>query len=273
MIDFEDLAATLIDRVDGYFLIGLQALVILVLGWVAARWIGWLVRRALTGRRRVDQTLVGFLASTTRYVVLTVVLIAVLARLGIETTSLVAIVGAAGLAVGFALRDTLAHVASGVLLLIVRPFSVGDFVEAGGIAGTIDEINIFSTAMHTPDNVRLIVPNSHLWDTAIKNFNVLPTRRIDVTIGIGYGDQIGEAIESARTIVAADQRILTDPVAAFAVTGLGDSAVDLMVRVWCKREDYWQVQWDLNRNLKEAFDSDGIEIPFPQRVVHMVSSG
>ncbi|MCZ6605239.1 MAG: mechanosensitive ion channel [Alphaproteobacteria bacterium] len=272
MIDIDIIMEKISEIGSTYVIVAGEAVILLILGWIAARWIAWAVRRALTGRRHIDQMLVGFFASAIRYGVLAFVIIAVLARLGIQTASLIAVLGAVGLAIGFALRDTLAHVAAGILLLTIRPFGIGDYVEVGGIAGKIDEIRLFSTAMNTSDNVHIIVPNSQLWGDAIRNYNTNSTRRIDITVGIGYGDAIGEAIAAAQAVVAGDSRVLQTPAPDFLVTGLGDSAVDLLVRVWCKREDNWGAKCDLTRNLKEAFERAGIEIPFPQRVVHMAAA-
>lgn len=201
---------------------------------------------------------------------LTFTVIAVLASVGVQTTSFVAVLGALGLAIGLALQGTLNHVASGLLLVIFRPFRVDDFIEAAGVSGTVKAITLFTTELATVDNVRVVVPNGAVWGGVIRNFSGHPTRRIDVEVGIGYGDSIEAAFATARAVVEADARILKDPAPVYAVSALADSAVTVLVRVWVGRDDVLGVRYDLNRNLKEAFERAGLTIPFPQRVVHHI---
>jgi small conductance mechanosensitive channel len=244
------------------------ALAVLIIGWMVARAIRGSIRRALQ-RSRLDETLIPFLSSLVCYLVLTFVVLAVLRLFGLETTSLIAVLGAAGLAVGLALQGTLSNFAAGVMLLIFRPFGVGDFVEVGGTAGTVQSILIFSTTLHSPDNVKIVVPNSAIYGAMVKNYSANDTRRNDMVIGIAYGDDIGVAIETIKRVLDGDDRVLRDPEPVIAVSELADSSVNLVVRPWCKKEDYWGLRFDLNRKLKEELEAAGCNIPFPQTDVHL----
>lgn len=246
----------------------LGALVVLIVGLIAAKWIRASLKKALS-KREVDATLVPFLSSLVYYLTLAFVVIAVLSMFGVEATSLVAILGAAGLAVGLAMQGTLSNFAAGVMLLIFRPFKVGDFVDAGGVAGSVVEIAIFSTTLHSPDNVRITVPNSSIYGTVIKNFTANDTRRNDMVVGISYDDDIGKAIEVLERCVNADERVLKDPAPMIAASELADSSVNLIVRPWCKKEDYWGLRCDLTRKMKEELEAAGCSIPFPQTDVHL----
>jgi len=253
---------------------GLQvvgALAVLIIG----RWIAGLVRKAARRgleRANTDATLVPFISSILYYLVLTVVIIAVLNLFGIETTSLIAVLGAAGLAVGLALQGTLSNFAAGVMLLVFRPFRTGDFVDAAGIAGTVQEIGIFVTVVHTGDNVKIIVPNSEIGGGIIKNFSANDRRRNDLLIGISYDDNIGTAIGTIKRVLEADSRVLGDPEPVIAVHELGDSSVNLVVRPWCNASDYWPLRWDLTRTIKEQLEADGCSIPYPQTDVHVIET-
>ena len=248
----------------------IAAIVILVVGRAFAGWARRLTGRGLE-RGNVDPTLVPFVAKLVYYAVMAVVVIAVLNRLGVATTSVVAIFGAAGLAVGLAMQGTLSNFASGVMLLIFRPFDLGDFVDAGGTAGTVMEIGIFATTLKSPDNIKITVPNSQIYGATISNYNGNDTRRIDLVMGISYDDNIQTAIDTIRRIVTAHELVLADPEPQIAVSNLGDSSVDLVVRPWCNTADYWTVRFDLNRSLKEGLEAAGCSIPYPQRDVHMYS--
>ena len=245
------------------------AIAILIVGWIGAGWASRLVDRALGQSVKFDQTLRSFFASFVRYFVLAFTVLAVLSQFGVQTASLIAVFGAAGLAIGLALQGTLSNVAAGVMLLIFRPFKVGDYVEAGGQAGSIKGINLFMTEFATPDNVQILVPNSQIWGSAVKNYSFNTTRRLDLVIGVAYEDSIDQALALAERVTGADARVHKDPAAFVAVSELGDSAVNLLVRVWCDAGDYWGVKFDLTRALKEAFDHEGISIPYPQRTVHL----
>jgi small conductance mechanosensitive channel len=246
----------------------LGAIVVLVVGWTAAKFVRGSVRKALT-RSNMDATLVPFVSGMVYYLVLAFVIIAVLQLFGVETTSMVAVLGAAGFAVGLAMQGTLSNFSAGVMLLVFRPFRVGDFVDVAGTAGTVQEVGIFSTTMSTPDNVRIIVPNSAIYGQTIKNFSANDTRRIDLVMGIGYGDDIAVAVQTLERIMAGDDRVLQDPAPVVAVHELADSSVNLVVRPWCRKEDYWALRWDLTRAFKEQLESAGCNIPFPQRDVHL----
>ncbi|MHA7837223.1 MAG: mechanosensitive ion channel family protein [bacterium] len=245
------------------------AIVLLIVGRIAAGWIRRSVTKALT-RANVDSSLVPFFSSMIYYVVIGVVLIAVLNLFGIETTSLIAVLGAAGLAVGLALQGTLSNFAAGVMLLIFRPIRVGDYVEVAGQGGTVAEISIFSTLLNTPDNVRITIPNAQVYGDTVKNYSFNDTRRVDLVMGIAYGDDIGKAIEIIERVVTSDERTLRDPEPTIAVNELADSSVNLVVRPWCNKADYWPLRFDLTRALKEELEAGGCHIPFPQRDVHVI---
>jgi small conductance mechanosensitive channel len=244
------------------------AIVILVVGLTACKVISGTVRRGLT-RAEVDPTLIGFISKLAYYLGLVFVAVFVLARFGIETTSIVAVLGGAALAVGLALQGTLSNFAAGVMLLIFRPFQLEDFVDAGGTAGTVKEIGVFSTTLNSPDNVRITVPNSAIYGAIIKNFSANDTRRIDMVMGVSYDDHLGKAMDTIRRVVVSDPRVLNDPEPVIAVAELADSSVNIVVRPWCKKEDYWAVRFDLTRALKEQLESAGCSIPYPQTDVHL----
>jgi small conductance mechanosensitive channel len=190
----------------------------------------------------------------------------------VETTSIVAIVGAAGLAVGLALKDSLGNFAAGVMLIIFRPFKAGDYVEAGGAAGTVQEVRIFNSILVTPDNKVVTVPNGAIMAGNIINYSELPTRRVDMVVGVGYGSDLATVKQVISTILDADKRVLQDPAPTIAVSELADSSVNLIVRPWVKSADYWAVMWDTTEAIKTRFDAEGIEIPFPQVVMHQTQA-
>jgi small conductance mechanosensitive channel len=264
----EDIVARITTLITDWGLKVLGALVILVVGRMIAKWIRKGVTTALE-RGKMDPTLVPFVSSLTYYLVMAFVLIAVLGMVGIQTASMIAVLGAAGLAVGLALQGTLANFASGVMLLIFRPFHTGDFIEAAGVAGAVDTVGIFTTTLNTPDNVRIVLPNSTVWGQTIKNYATNPTRRVDLVMGISYDDDIGAAIETMNGVLEKEPRVLNDPAPVIAVSELADSSVNLVVRPWCTKEDYWGVYFDLTRALKEELESSGCSIPFPQTDVHL----
>ncbi len=266
--DLNGVLAGITDLVAAWGLKVLGAIVVLLVGRMAAGWIRRGVRRALQ-RSRMDDTLIPFLSSLTYYTVLAFVLIAVLGMVGIQTASMIAVLGAAGLAVGLALQGTLANFAAGVMLLLFRPFKNGDYIDAGGTAGTVKAIGIFTTKLNTPDNVAIILPNGRVWGDTIKNYTTNPTRRLDMVIGIGYGDDIQTAIETIERVLRADGRVLNDPAPFVAVNELADSSVNLALRPWCNRGDYGQLRCDLMRTLKEELERAGCSIPFPQRDIHL----
>ena len=265
----EEVMSLVTDLVTQWGLKVLGAIVVLVVGRMVAGALRTGVRKALT-KREVDATLVPFLSSLIYFATLAFVVIAVLSLFGIQTTSLVAILGAAGLAVGLALQGTLSHFASGVMLLIFRPFRVGDVVEVGGTVGKVEEIGIFTTTLKSPDNIKITVPNSQIYGDTIRNYNGYDIRRVDMVMGISYDDDIGRAIETMDRVIRQDSRVLSDPQPQIAVSELADSSVNLVVRPWCKGEDYFAVKFDLTRRFKEELEAAGCSIPYPQHDVHLV---
>ena len=244
------------------------ALLVFVVGQYISRLIVRLVRN-LMDKARVDAMLAGFISNILRFVLLLFVLVAALDQLGINTTSLVALLGAAGIAVGLALKDSLQNFASGVLIILFRPFSVGDWIEAAGIQGKVQKITIFSTVLLTGDNRIILVPNGQIYNGTIINYTSSTTRRVDMVFGISYGDDLKKAKKIIEDVIADDDRILKDPAPLVAVSSLGDSSVNFNVRPWVKTADYWDVFYALNENIKLAFDDNGISIPFPQMDVHI----
>ncbi len=247
----------------------LGALAILIVGWIGANWVRRLVASGLGRFKNLDPTLVPVIVNTVRYAILVFVAIAVLARFGVQTASIIAVLGAAGLAIGLALQGTLQNIAAGIMLLIIRPIRSGEYIDADGIAGTVNEIGLFVTEMTTFDGVFVSVPNSQLWGRAIKNFTRNTTRRVDVPVGISYDDNIDTAMETLLGLMKADERVLPDPACQTMVTELGDSAVVVNMRCWVHRDNYWGVLFDFNKNGKAAVEAAGCSIPFPQRDVHL----
>jgi len=240
-----------------------QAFAFLVIGWFVANRVSAYIRRVVLAKKTLDDTLGTFFAQIAKYVILIVTLIAVLQLFGFQATSLVAILGAAGLAIGLALQGTLSNVAAGVMLIIFRPYRYDDFVEISGHSGTVKGISLFSTELATPDNIKVVIPNSSAWGSAVINYSAHDTRRLDITIGISYDDDPDQALKLMADAVSADTRTLKDPEPFFAVTALGDSAVDVTMRVWCKASDYWPMKFDMLKKLKADFDAAGVSIPYP----------
>jgi small conductance mechanosensitive channel len=263
-----NLIGTLTELVTEWGLKVIGALALLIVGMWVAKAIRASLRKALR-RSELDPTLIPFLSGIVYYLVLAVLITAVLSLFGIETTSLIAVLGAAGFAVGLAMQGTLSNFSAGVMLLLFRPFTVGDFIDAAGVAGKVHEIGIFSTTLNTADNVRIILPNSAVYGTTIKNFTTNDNRRNDLVIGIGYGDDIGLAADTIMAVLKADSRVLADPEPTVAVAELADSSVNLNVRPWCSKDDYWPLRGDLNREIKERLEAAGVSIPYPQTDVHM----
>jgi small conductance mechanosensitive channel len=268
-MDIDKLYNAAITWVSEYSLKVLAAILILIVGRWLARKIARLLAKVLE-KNGIDVTLTGFLENITYYTLVVLVLIAAAGQLGINTTSFLTIVGAAGLAVGLALKDSLSNFSAGVMLVLFRPFKVGDVVEAAGVKGKVIGINIFNTILNTPDNQRLIVPNNNIISNVIKNVTANPTRRIDLVAGIGYADDIALAKKVLNEIVQSDDRILKDPAPQIAVSELADSSVNFVVRPWVKTADYWDAYFDLTEQIKVRFDAQGISIPYPQQDVHLI---
>lgn len=244
------------------------AIAILVLGRIGIGIIAGIVRKVLD-RSKADETLNKFVVSLTRIALMTFIVIAALGTLGVQTASFVAVIGAAGLAIGFALQGSLANFASGVMIIIFKPFKAGDYIEAGGSAGSVEAVHIFNTILKTPDNKKVIIPNSQITGSNIVNYSAKDTRRVDMVFGIGYGDDIKKAKETLERILADDSRVLKDPAPTVAVSELADSSVNFVVRPWVKTGDYWGVFFDITEKVKITFDELGISIPFPQTDIHL----
>ena len=245
----------------------IMAIVIFLIGKFVVKILVKLARKLMT-KAKVDEILINFIASIISTVLLLFVIIAALDQLGVNTTSMIALIGAAGLAIGLALQGTLQNLASGVMLIIFRPFNASDFVEVAGVAGIVEEIGIFTTTMRTPDNREIIIPNGEVFGGTITNYSKRNTRRVDMVFGIGYDDDLLKAKEIIARILGEDSRILADPAPTIAVGELADSSVNFNVRPWCKTADYWDVYGDAHEKITLAFDAEGISIPYPQMDVH-----
>lgn len=265
--DIEELFQRLAPLFVQYAIDIVIALVILFAGLIVAKWASRAFMRFIGRVKGVDRTLGPLIASVVRYGIIIMVLIAVLAQLGVQTTSVIALLGAAGLAIGLALQGTLANIAAGIMLLALRPFRVGEYIDAEGIAGTVDLLGLFTTELRTADGVYVSVPNSQLWNRTIINYNRNPTRRLDLPMRIAYGENVDRAREILLGVAAADVRVLSEPAAVVFVDALGENAVNLVLRVWTATVDYWDVNWDLTARSKLAMDEAGISIPFTQREV------
>lgn len=243
-----------------------KALIVLIGGWIVAGLIGRLVKRKVNQTPHIDPTLGNFLASLVKWAILAIVFVAVLSIFGIEATSIVAILGAASLAIGLALQGTLSDLAAGVMLVVFRPYKLGQYVDIDGTSGTVVDLTLFTTELVTPDNVQIIVPNGKAWGAIISNYSFHATRRLDLTFGIDYGDQADAAKRIILDIARAEPRIHDDPEPWVRVTNLGDSSVDLTARLWCDNGEYWDLKFTLIQRIKEAFDAGGISIPYPHQV-------
>ncbi len=246
----------------------IAAIIILIVGRIA---VGFVVRAIRIGMRKngIDKTLETFICNLVKWALMIVVIIAAISQLGIQTTSFVAIFGAAGLAVGLALQGSLSNFAAGVLIVLFRPYKAGDWIEAAGIAGAVEQVQILTTVLRTGDNKRVIVPNSQIMNSVITNYSANDTRRIDLVIGVGYDDDLDKTRRVLEEIVAADERVLKEPAPQIAVSELGASSVDFVVRPWVSTPDYWGTRFDLTETIKKRFDQEGISIPYPQQDVHL----
>lgn len=244
------------------------ALVIFYVGRIVARVLTKALRK-LMQKQEVDLILETFVCNLVYWVVMLFVIIAAINHIGIETTSLIAVMGAAGLAIGLALQGSLSNFAAGVLIVMFRPYRVGDFVEAAGISGTVLEVQILTTILKTGDNKQIIVPNSQIMSSIITNYSANDTRRVDMTIGVSYDDDLDKVRKTIQELIDADERILKDPECLIAVSALADSSVNFFVRPWVRSGDYWGVTFDLTEAIKKRFDQEGISFPFPQQDVHL----
>ena len=267
----ENVTNQLVAFVTTYGLKIVGAIIILILGRIAAG-VGRRVVTKILEKAKTDAAIISFAGSLLYFLILTFAVLAALAKFGIQTASFVAILATAGFAIGFALQGSLANFAAGLLILVLRPFRTGDLIEGAGQFGTVKEIQLFTTILATPDNIKIMVPNGKLFGDVIKNLSGYDTRRVNMVIGIGYTSNIQKAYDVMMNLIKEDGRILSDPAPQIAVSELANSSVNFVVRPWVKKENYWDVKFDLTRNIKEAFDKEGVEIPFPQHVVHMAST-
>lgn len=258
----------LIELVQAWGLMALMAIVIFIIGRILARVLRNSLRAGMR-RAKVEETLVSFAGNMTYALLMVMVIIASLNQLGIQTTSFIAILGAAGLAIGLALQGSLANFAAGILMIIFKPFKVGDFIDAGGTMGTVEDIEIFTTKMRTPDNKQIIIPNNQITNGSITNFSAKETRRVDLVVGVSYNDDLNKVKAVLKDILSQDERVLEEPAPTIEVLALGESSIDFAVRPWVKSGDYWPLFFHLNKTIKERFDAEDISIPFPQRDVHL----
>lgn len=246
----------------------IAAIVIFYVGRIVAKAVRRFLEKSLL-KRSVDKAVVSFISGIVYAVIMIATVLMALSQVGVQTTSFIAILGAAGLAIGLALQGSLANFASGILIILFRPFKSGDFIDAGGITGTVDKIEIFQTIMKTPDNKLVIVPNAQITGSAITNYSTEATRRVDLTIGISYDSDLRKAKQILEDILKNDERVLAEPAPAIRVGALADSSVNILVRPWVNSADYWGVYWDTLEKVKLTFDEQGIGIPFPQMDVHI----
>ena len=247
----------------------IAAILILTAGWLAARFVAGSIRKSLGASGRLDPMLVGFASRVVHVMILAFTLLAVLGKFGVETTSIVGVLAAASLAVGLALQGTLSNFAAGVMLLIFRPFNVGDTVNLGGRAGRVVEVGIFATELAPPSGEYVLIPNSDIWGSSIINNTRKGTRRVDIPVGISYDDDVDKATRILMEICAADERILEDPAPSVFLSDFGDNSIDLNLYYWTAASDWWASQNDVRRQIKRRFDEEGVTFPFPQRDVHL----
>ncbi|MCF8467324.1 MAG: mechanosensitive ion channel [Sneathiella sp.] len=271
-MDYQQVLDEMLLIITQYGLDVIGALVILIVGNIISKKVPEILKNMME-KRGIDPTVSGFLGSFTRFTILAFTLLLVLAQFGVQTASLIAVLGAAGLAIGLALQGTLSNVAGGVMLLIFRPMKVGHYVEVAGQGGTVKHLGLFTTEIATPDNIQIIIPNGSVWGSAIRNFSFHSTRRMDLLIGISYEDDIDKARAVIEKLVLADERSHREPAPVIEVIELADSSVNFTVRVWCDNANYFPLKFALTKAIKQTFDKEGISIPFPQRTVHMVKEG
>jgi small conductance mechanosensitive channel len=268
----ENLVNTALALVTAYGLNVLGGIAILIIGWVVASWVGRSLRRVFARWKRVDPMLASFLAAIARYAIMIFTLVAVLNQFGVQTTSLIAVLGAAGLAIGLAIQGTLSHLAGGVMLLLFRPFHVGDTIAVGGITGRVDEVELFTTTLISPDGVKTIVPNGKIWGDTIQNFTESTTRRFELSFAIDHRSSLEKALISALDVAKADGRILANPAPEAVADALTPDGVTIILRGWTAADDLGRTRSDVARALKQRFARDGLAIAFPQRVMQLVGA-
>ncbi|MEM8784427.1 MAG: mechanosensitive ion channel domain-containing protein [Pseudomonadota bacterium] len=248
------------------------AIVILIVGRIVAGMVKKAILKIFKRSEALDETLGHFFSGLAYYLIIAFVVIAVLQQFGVQTASLIALLGAVGLAIGLAMQGTLGNIAAGVMLLLFRPFKIGDYIEAGGTAGSVRSVGLFVTEVATPDNVQILLPNSLIWGDTITNYSAHPTRRVDIDFGVGYGVDLDKAMAVVRQTIEADTRVHKDPEVLVAITNLGDYAVTITTRSWAKASDYWGLKFDLTKRVKEALDREGLDIPFPTTTILQAAS-
>jgi small conductance mechanosensitive channel len=266
---FSTYGETLMPMIIEHGLSVIGAVILLIAGWIIA---GWAKRRVVawaSKTKNLDDTLVPILGQTTRVFIILVTILAVLGQFGVETTSIVAVLGASALAVGLALQGTLSNIAAGVMLLMLRPFKIGDAVNIGGTFGKVDAIGLFTTEMRSFDNIGISMPNSRVWGNEIQNLSKFETRRVDMEFGISYRDDMDKAIGIIKEVFDGEEMVLPEPEPLIAVSGLNDSSVEIRVRPWTDNKNVWPLRYAITKKVKERFDQDGVSIPFPQRDVHL----
>lgn len=266
-----ELTTTIMEYISLYGLKVIAAIAIFVIGkWLAKRLVGLI--KGMMEKASVDATLISFAGNVMYGLALAFVVIAAISQLGVETTSLAAIIAAAGLAIGLAMQGSLSNLAAGVMIILFRPFKIGDYIEAAGTAGTVEDISIFTTTFKTPDNREIIIPNSNITSGNIVNVSARDTRRIDLVVGVGYSDDLSKVKKVLTKILKDESRVLPDPAPQIAVSELADSSVNLVVRPWVNASEYWPTRFELIEKIKVTFDKEGISIPFPQRDLHIVEN-
>lgn len=269
MDQINNIQETLMPFLVDYGLNVLGALVVLIAGWIISRWASKRVERFSSRSERIDETLSPIFVKGVKITIMTITVLIVLGQFGVETASILALLGTIGLAIGLALQGTLSNIASGIMLLVLRPFNVGDTVDIAGTQGVVDEIGLFVTEMHSFDNVAITMPNSKVWGGKIENYTQNSTRRVDLEFGIGYDDDMDKAMEIIKEVLNNDERILAEPEPLIAIGTLADSSVNIRVRPWTQTENVWPLRYDLIKRIKERFDEEDITIPYPQRDIHM----
>lgn len=266
---YNQYAESLLPMMVDYGLSVIGAILILIVGWILAGWAAKKVVEKATTSKRMDATLTTVIGQTVRGLIILITILAVLNQFGVQTASIIAVLGASVLAIGLALQGTLSNIAAGTMLLILRPFKVGDAVSIGGTTGVVDSIGLFTTEMHTFDNIGVSMPNSQVWGNEIQNLNRFETRRVDMEFGIGYDDDMDKAIDIIQKLLNEDERVLDEPEPLIAIGTLADSSVNIRVRPWANTPDVWPLRYDMTKRVKEEFDKNDISIPYPQRDLHM----
>lgn len=270
MDQLQSLQETAVPILVDYGLEVIGALVILVVGLMVAKWISQRLRNYMERTARFDPTLTPLFVKGVRGLIIALTVLTVLNQFGVQTASLIAVLSTIGLAIGLALQGTLSNIASGIMLLVLRPFNAGDVVSIAGTVGVVDEIGLFITKMHSFDNIAITLPNSNIWGSKIENYTQNSSRRVDMEFGIAYDDDVTQAMEVIREIIEADERVLSEPEPLIAVNTLADSSVNIIVRPWAATENVWPLRYDITKRVKERFDKEGISIPFPQRDLHII---